>query len=192
QAPTKDRETMRKVILALAAATMLSAAPVTALASYADDRAEIENLTARYLIALDAGDLETYANTFTEDGVLEWAGPTEHGRAEIKKGLENFGTGRTPLPANATDRPRTIRTILTHRIDVTGDTATAVAMWVGFTNENLDKRHEAFEFGHYEDELVKVNGHWLFKKRHIFNERGKNKALFYPALGETDPRIPRK
>ncbi len=183
---------MRKFILGLAAAASLTAAPVAALAGYADDRAEIENLSARYLFALDAGDLDTYANTFTEDGVLEWAGPTEHGRAEIKKGLANFGTGRKPLPPGATERLRQVRTILTHRIDVTGNTAKAVATWVGFSNDNAEKKPEVFEFGHYEDELVKVNGHWLFKKRHIFNEHGKNKEIFYPALGETDPRIPRK
>jgi hypothetical protein len=25
-------------------------------------------------------------------------------------------------------------------------------------------------YGHYEDELVKVNGRWLFTKRRIYNE----------------------
>ena len=43
-------------------------------------------------------------------------------------------------------------------------------------------------FGHYEDELVKVNGHWLFKRRHVYNESEPNRALFYPGLGEKDPR----
>jgi hypothetical protein len=42
--------------------------------------------------------------------------------------------------------------------------------------------------GHYEDELVKQNGKWLFKKRKVFNESQQNKALFYPGLGEKDPR----
>ena len=43
-------------------------------------------------------------------------------------------------------------------------------------------------FGHYEDELVKRNGHWLFKHRKVYNESMNNKALFYPGLGEKDPR----
>jgi hypothetical protein len=25
-------------------------------------------------------------------------------------------------------------------------------------------------FGHYEDELVKVNGQWLYARRHIYNQ----------------------
>ncbi|MEO5597256.1 MAG: nuclear transport factor 2 family protein [Novosphingobium sp.] len=41
--------------------------------SYADDRAEIEDLMARYLFALDFFDADTYADTFTQDGVLDWA-----------------------------------------------------------------------------------------------------------------------
>lgn len=179
---------MRNTILGLAAAALAGLAPCAALASYADDRAEIENLTARYIIALDAGDLDTYASTFTPDGVLIWAGGTEHGRAEIRQGLAGFGTGRKKLPADATERPRTIHVMTNHRIDVTGDTAKAVAMWMAFTNETPDKTFKVLEFGHYEDELVKTGGHWLFKQRHIFNERISNKALFYPALGETDPR----
>jgi hypothetical protein len=43
-------------------------------------------------------------------------------------------------------------------------------------------------FGHYEDELVRVNGKWLFKVRKVFNESQPNRALFYPGLGEKDPR----
>jgi hypothetical protein len=43
-------------------------------------------------------------------------------------------------------------------------------------------------FGHYEDELVKVGGKWLFKRRSVYNESQPNKALFYPGLGEKDPR----
>jgi hypothetical protein len=33
-----------------------------------------------------------------------------------------------------------------------------------------------------------VNGKWLFKKRKVFNESQPNRALFYPGLGEKDPR----
>ena len=65
--------------------------------SYAEDRAAIEDLQARYLFALDFHDPDLYVSTFTEDGVFDG-------------------------------------------------------------------------FGHYEDDLVKVNGRWLFTKRKIYNE----------------------
>ena len=31
-------------------------------------------------------------------------------------------------------------------------------------------------YGHYEDEMVKVNGKWLFSKRKIYNDEWKNKS----------------
>ena len=43
-------------------------------------------------------------------------------------------------------------------------------------------------FGHYEDELVKQNGHWLFTTRKVYNESLANRALIYPGLAEKDPR----
>ena len=37
--------------------------------------------------------------------------------------------------------------------------------------KNCPERRGVFDgFWHYEDELVKVNGNWLFKKRKIYNE----------------------
>ena len=77
---------MKKLILALSAAL---ACDVTgnALASYADDRAEIENLSNRYMVAVDAGDIETVMTTWAEDGVLEWVRGTEVGKAAIRKAL---------------------------------------------------------------------------------------------------------
>jgi hypothetical protein len=43
-------------------------------------------------------------------------------------------------------------------------------------------------FGHYEDELIRRDGRWLFTKRKVFNESRQNRALHYPGLGEQDPR----
>src|SRR2546430_4167093 len=80
----------------------------TALASYADDRAEIENLSNRYMIAVDAGDIDTVMATWAEDGVLEWVGGVENGKAAIRKAMSNFGGARpVSIPEGATSRPRT-------------------------------------------------------------------------------------
>ena len=49
---------MKKAILGMSAVLSLGIAG-GALAGYADDRAEIENLSNRYMIAVDAGDIET-------------------------------------------------------------------------------------------------------------------------------------
>ncbi|HEX7710698.1 MAG TPA: nuclear transport factor 2 family protein [Sphingomonadaceae bacterium] len=158
-------------------------------AERAADYVAIVNLMNTYLIALDAGDLDTYAGVFAPDATLYWIGGVAHGRAEIHQDLANFGTGRQKLPADATERPRFIHTLGSQRIDFTGaNTAHDVGMWLGFTNRTPDKKFETAEFGHYEDKYIKIGGRWYFQERRIFNERLNNKALYYPELGETDPR----
>ena len=37
-------------------------------------------------------------------------------------------------------------------------------------NDNATRSNTIGGFGHYEDEMVKVNGQWFFTKRTIFNE----------------------
>jgi hypothetical protein len=50
--------------------------------SYAEDRAAIEDLQARYLFALDFHDPDLYVSTFTVDGVLDYgSGEVKAGRA---------------------------------------------------------------------------------------------------------------
>ena len=179
---------MKKLILTLGAALWCCVAG-TALAGYADDRAEIENLSNRYMVAVDAGDIETVMGTWAEDGVLEWVRGTEVGKAAIRKAMSNFG-GAAPVnvPEDAKSRQRTRHQIINHVIDVTGNTAKTTAYWFAMTNKTPQGDVQLLYFGHYEDELVKVNGHWLFKKRHVYNESLPNRAVFYPGLGEKDPR----
>jgi ketosteroid isomerase-like protein len=174
----------------LVAAVLLSVAPL-AWAGYADDRAEIENLSNKYMVAVDAGDIETVMSTWAEDGVLEWVYGTEVGKTAIRKAMSNFGGARkVELPENATSRPRTRHQIINHVIDVSADgkTAKTTAYWFALTNNTPQKDVQLLYFGHYEDDLVRVNGKWLFKKRHVFNESQNNRAAVYPGLGEKDPR----
>ncbi|MGH8325538.1 MAG: nuclear transport factor 2 family protein [Steroidobacteraceae bacterium] len=159
------------------------------MASYADDRAEIENLSNRYMVALDAGDIDTIMTAWAQDGVLEWARGTERGAPAIRKAMADFSKAReVPVPEGAASRPRTRHHILNHVIDVSGDTARTTAYWFGITNQTPQKDVQLFFFGHYEDELVRRGGRWLFKQRRVFNESLPNRELFYPGLGEKDPR----
>jgi hypothetical protein len=62
-------------------------------------------------------------------------------------------------------------------IKVDGNRATGRAYWFHYSNDN-PKRTAMFDgFGHYQDELVKVNGQWLFSKRRIYNENRKEWAF---------------
>jgi hypothetical protein len=73
-------------------------------------------------------------------------------------------------------------------ITVNGDTATSFAYWFAMTNNTTHGQIEILYMGHYEDQLVRVDGDWKFKKRVVYNESRDNRALFYPGLGERDPR----
>jgi len=155
----------------------------------ADDYVNITNLMGAYFVALDAGDVETYTSLFAPDAKLYWIGGVEEGREAIRKNISDFGTGRKKVPAGTTERTRFIHTLGSQRIDFTGpNTAHDVGMWLGFSNGTPDKKFETAEFGHYEDKYVKIKGRWYFQERRIFNERLSNKSLYYPELGEPDPR----
>jgi len=139
--------------------------------SYAEDRAAIIDLQGRYLFAMDFQDAETYASTFAEDGVINWA------RGEIKgrKAIYDFMSSGTYDPAaNAEEGkwPAASRHFITNQvIKVEGNTAKAFTYWFQATNNTADRRTMVLGlFGHYEDELVKIDGQWYFKKRTIYNE----------------------
>lgn len=170
---------------------MLLSLPTLVMADYANDRAEIENLSNRYMIAMDAGDLETVMDLWAEDGVMEWVFGVEHGKAAIREALAGFVGGpaaRATIREGDTSRPRTRHQLINHVIDVDGDSARTVAYWFALTNNTPQKDVQLLYFGHYEAELVRQDGKWLFKKRSIYNESRQNRALFYPGLGEADPR----
>ena len=159
-------------------------------AGYADDRAEIQNLSNRYMVAVDAGDIETVMSTWAEHGQLIWVFGDEHGKAAIRKAMSGFGGARSVnIPEGATSRPRTRHQIINHVIDVNGNKATTIAYWFALTNSTPQGDVQLLYFGHYEDELEKINGKWLFTRRHVYNESRDNRALFYPGLGEKDPRV---
>src|SRR5712671_6196875 len=103
---------MRKmtVPLAFAAAAALSTVAVMSMlsnavslhaqarpvSSYAEDRAAIEDLQARYLFALDFHDPDLYVSTFAPDGVLDYGSGDVKGRPAIKDVI-----AKMPSPAPA-------------------------------------------------------------------------------------------
>jgi hypothetical protein len=151
------------VLITLAATSMSS----RAAGSYADDRSEIEDLQARYLFALDFRDPDVYVSTFTEDGILDVGSGEIKGREAIKQTI-----ARMPQPAVTPGmRPAVGRHNISNIVvKIDGNKATGRAYWFHYSNDNA-KRAGVFDgFGHYEDDLVKVKGRWLFAKRRIYNE----------------------
>lgn len=57
---------------------------------YARDRAEIEDLMARYLFALDYNDLDSFIEMFTDDAEFEFARGRVSGKANILEAVQGF------------------------------------------------------------------------------------------------------
>jgi hypothetical protein len=159
---------------------------------YAVARAEIVNLSNRLMIASDARDAETYAVSFAKDGVLNWIGGVEHGREEIREAIAEWRSRIAAPPADAKSQPRTRHFVLNHDItvDPDGKTGKGLVYWFAMTNRTPQKDVQLLYFGHVVEYYVKEDGKWLFSKREVFNESLENRSLFYPDLGEKDPRTP--
>ncbi|HKE84844.1 MAG TPA: nuclear transport factor 2 family protein [Vicinamibacterales bacterium] len=167
---------MRKLMLPLAAATAavlltLTVSSLTSSAatnSYAEDRAAVEDLQARYLFAMDFGDPDLYVTTFTEDGVLDIGNGEIRGRKAIHDVIAKIPNSRTTENGL---RPASGRHNISNiALKVNGNKATGRAYWFHYSNTNPERKSVFDGYGHYEDELVKVNGQWLFSKRRIYNE----------------------
>ena len=138
---------------------------------YAEDRAAIENLMARYLFAMDWNDYDTYAECFTEDGELDYAGGITRGRENIRAEAKRFKEKVATLFVDWKGNPAKLRHIVTQTvIRVEGDRAFTTAQWFEMANDGPEGAPKLGTFGHYQDELVRQEGRWLFHRRKIWNE----------------------
>jgi hypothetical protein len=182
----KMRNWIGALLIAIAGLSLIAAISSTRAdtkdSCYAEDRAQIEDLQARYMFALDFHDPDTYVLTFTEDGILDIVGMKWQGREEIRKiftsmpgnapeGKEN-PAGPAAKEAKGPTYPATGRHNITNIVlKIDGDKAAGRAYWFHYGNNNPERKGQLDSYGHYEDELVKVNGQWLFSKRVIYNEQ---------------------
>jgi len=157
-------------LLVVGGTPAMSAQPIYS-ARYAQDRAEIEDLMSRYLFAMDYNDYDAYAETFTEDGELEFARGPSKGRAEIKKTVQSFKESIGKVYKDKDGNPATLRHVLLQAvIRVEGDRAWTRSLWVEMANDGPNGALKMGTFGVYEDELKRIKGHWLFSKRRVLNE----------------------
>jgi SnoaL-like domain len=159
----------------LIAGTLLSDHLLSAAAtSYGEDRAQIEDLQARYLFALDFHDPQLYASTFAPDGILDYGEGDVKGREAIIKVIANM-PGNRPAPPPEDGKPALRPAAGRHQITnivlkINGNKAIGRSAWFHIGNDNTTRSNTIGGFGHYEDELVKINGQWFFTKRKIYNE----------------------
>jgi SnoaL-like domain len=170
--------------LAAAALAMVPALPAAAqdnaptyARGYADDRAEIEDLMARYMFAIDYFDWDAYVGTFAPDGELTFARGTTQGREAIRAVVMDFSRGIARSYHTADGQPAKLRHVLLNSsIRVEGDRAWGTTLWMEMANHGPNDEMKVGTYGIYEDEFVRLDGRWLIQKRNVLNEflRGRN------------------
>jgi SnoaL-like domain len=164
---------------ALAAALLMLAAPMSsALAkqphyskTYGEDRAEIEDLMARYLFAIDYNDWDSYVETFATDGELTFASGTSKGRDAIRKNVTDFAAGIVKFYHTEDGKPAKLRhVVLQSMIRIEGDRAWGRTLWLEMANHGPMDTMKMGTYGIYEDEFKKVDGQWFIAKRNVLNE----------------------
>jgi len=169
--PFRQAAGIAGALLLAAAVPAPASAQVHYAPTYAQDRAEIEDLMARYLFAIDYFDWDAYVSTFAEDGELEFASGTSKGRAAIRQAVTSFSERIGEFYHTEDGKAATLRhVILQSSIRVEGDRAWARSLWVEMANHGPEDTLKMGTFGLYDDELKRVDGHWLFAKRRVLNE----------------------
>lgn len=166
----KSKLALAAVGLALAAQPALAEQPAYN-SGYADDRAQIEDLMARYLFAIDFHDWDAYVETFAEDGTIEFASGTYTGREEIREAVTRFAEGIGNFYHTEDGQPARLRhVILQSTVRVEGDRAWATSLWVEMANHGPGDTMKMGTYGVYEDQLRKVDGQWLLSYRNVLND----------------------
>jgi len=164
------------LLIAGGAASLATAKQPTYGPRYGQDRAEIEDLMARYLFAIDYFDWDSYVETFTPDGILEFASGTTQGREAIRATVMKFNEGIGKFYHTEDGKPAILRhVILQSSIRVEGDRAWGRSLWLEMANHGPQDTMKMGTYGIYEDEFRKVDGHWLIAKRRVLNEFIKNR-----------------
>jgi hypothetical protein len=129
------------------------------------DRQEIAQLVVEYGHLLDTHDLVGYSNLFAREG--EWIGG--FGRAKGPKAIlamMNKYIGTAPFDPRNVKGFHLLTNIVIH---VNGDHATVWSRIVYLVRNKDDKPAPAMG-GHYDDVMIRENGHWKFLRRVVMME----------------------
>jgi hypothetical protein len=138
--------------------------PATSLQTLLDKQ-YIQDMLVDYYAHLGKGEKD-FGAYYVTDGVIDVNGLKGQGEAAITDVYKKVGAG-TPK------RPGTFRMLLTNvSIVVNGNTATAQTLWTGLNSPTKAAPPQFVEQGTERDDLVKVNGKWLFKLRVITSNAG--------------------
>jgi hypothetical protein len=147
-----------------AAQPALAEQPATTMQTLLDKQ-QIQDMLVDYYTNLGKGKSD-FGSYYLPDGVINVNGLKGQGETAIAEVYRKIAAG-TPK------HPGTFRMLLTNvLIVINGNTATAETLWTGLNSPNKADPPQFVEQGTERDDLVKVNGHWLFKLRVITSNAG--------------------
>jgi 3-phenylpropionate/cinnamic acid dioxygenase small subunit len=153
-------------VLALATATGAAAQPASTAVRLQrlEDTEAIRNLLVDYGRTLDRRDFHAYAALFAKDGAWDGGFGKGVGPAAIEAMMrKNMGGELIEGPQ------RNFHVLTNFRIEVEGDHGTAWSRW-SFVNQGADGKMQIMYAGRYEDQLVREDGSWKFKLRHVVGD----------------------
>ena len=133
------------------------------------DRIQIEDFLVDYYQPLGGGKKDDLASFFTEDGVIDVNGRVYSGHKGIAQAYKDAGAANN---GNPVFKGKFVMLMNNPRIEVHGDTATADVVWTGIVTANPKDQPHFAEQGKEHDDLVKVKGEWMIKKRIITSTGG--------------------
>jgi hypothetical protein len=133
------------------------------------DRVQIEDFLVDYYQPLGGGKQEDLASFFTDDGVIDVNGRVYSGHDGIAKAYKDAGGANK---GNPIFKGKFTMLMNNPRIVVNGNTATADVIWTGIVSATPKAQPHFAEQGKEHDDLVKVKGEWMIKKRIITSTGG--------------------
>jgi len=130
------------------------------------DRIQIEDLLIAYYQPLGSGGADMTA-FYPEDGVLDLNGRVYQGKAGVRQAYRDAAAAMGP-----SFKGKFHMLMNNPKIVVNGENATADLIWTGVASETATSQPHLVEQGREHDELVKLAGHWLLKKRVITSDGG--------------------
>jgi len=132
------------------------------------DRAKIEDMLTRYMTELGHSTIEAYVAFYTDDAELVMDGKSAKGRKAIFDDYTAIRAAAGTMRAQA----YAFNTLLSNPlITVHGDRATVQLTYTEVITDTQWSTPRPLVQGREYDELARVNGQWLFKKRQVVSGR---------------------
>ena len=124
-----------------------------------EDKDAIREILAEYCFRLDDGRFSEMAALFTESGTWD----TAFGRATGRAAIADLARGIRERAGE--QRPRAVHLVTNVSIVLDGENARVRSNWT--VVQNSPEGPKIGSGGAYQDELIKVQGQWLFRYRKI-------------------------